>query len=206
MKSAFALFNEKTEVIINPGVGGRIMRYAIDGKNLIQENPAHDGWEWDGTNIPPGKYLAGGRFDIGPSKFRSSQRKHWFGPWSYEITGDAQVVLVSERDEENGIQLKRTFRLHKKSSALKIEQEILNISNKKLRLAHWGRAFLKAGGTLYLPVNPMSKYPKGFAMYLPNRVVNFNPGLGRNSSHYKRSPGHIRSIFTTKNRHGSGRR
>lgn len=176
-KKCIRLSNEKTEVIINPGVGGRIMRYAIDGKNIIQENPAHDGWVWDGTNMPPGKYLAGGRFDIGPSKFRSNQRKHWFGPWSYEITREAQVVLVSERDEENGIQLKRTFKLHKKSSALKIEQEILNISNEKLRLAHWGRAFLKAGGTLYLPVNPRSKYPKGFAMYLPNRVVNFNPGL-----------------------------
>ena len=167
--------NGMARVVIDPNAGGRILAYSVDGKNIIHEDPQQNGWTWTGTNTPPNKHLAGGRFDIGPVKFRLSNRLHWYGPWDYETTGNHKVKLTSQQDTTNGVLIERTITLADTGTRLTITQKIINLSGEKKRFAHWSRTFVKGGGIAIMQINPYSKYPKGYAIYGENRTVYFNP-------------------------------
>ncbi|MCV9389274.1 hypothetical protein [Reichenbachiella ulvae] len=173
-QNCIKISNKTTVVIINPTVGARVLEYSINGQNIIQVDSAQFGWTYQGTP-PPNQHLSGGRLDIGPSKFRANSRLHWFARWNYEIKDDFTVKLTSPEDTIHGVQLSRIFQLDKRSSQLIITQKIKNISSEKARWAHWSRTFVKSGGTAIMPINPNSKYPKGFAIYGTNKQVFFNP-------------------------------
>ena len=78
-KNCIELKNAKVKVILDPNVGGRILSYELNGKNILYEAPELNGKIWKKGN--PKFEVSGGRFDIGPEKttpFRESFHKHSF--------------------------------------------------------------------------------------------------------------------------------
>lgn len=60
------LENQKTRVTLCPAAGGRVLEYAINGKNALYLPPGQEGWVYE-----PGHeqwWLYAGRFDIGPEQ------------------------------------------------------------------------------------------------------------------------------------------
>jgi len=172
-ENCIALENKKIKVILDPNVGGRVLSYTLNGKNILFENPKLNGRTW--KQGAPRFEVSGGRFDIGPGSttpFRAS----FFNTWQGEITGKNSAKLTSPKDTVLGVQLIREFYLDENSSKLRCVQHIKNISNKKQSYAHWSRTFAKGGGICLVPLNPNSRLPKGYAIYqYKTSLIDFNP-------------------------------
>ncbi|RXP62726.1 hypothetical protein EC396_03135 [Lutibacter sp. HS1-25] len=167
------LSNPIVKVILDPNVGGRILSYELNGKNILFENPLLNGITWE-----PGmdKFeVSGGRFDIGPAQ-TTPNRNSFHNKWNGEITGKNSARLTSQIDTLLEVQLIRDFILAEDSSHLKCIQHIKNTSKTIQTYAHWSRTFAKGGGICLVPLNPNSRLPKGYAMYQHQTTfIDFNP-------------------------------
>lgn len=160
--NCMVLENKTTKVVLDPNVGGRVLYYGQGGNNILFENRSLDGKTWR-----PGDKtfeVSGGRFDIGPEK-TTPFRNSFFNQWDAEVRGDT-VRMTSKVDTTLGVQLIRDFILQEKGSKLTSVQHIKNISASPKRYAHWSRTFAKGGGICLVPMNPNSRLPKGYAMYV----------------------------------------
>jgi hypothetical protein len=83
--------------------------------------------------------------------------------------------MVSTRDEATGVQLVRYFKLDPESSHLEITQVMRNFSDDTVRYCFWCRSFAKGGGISLTPLNPHSRYPKGYIVHGPGMVMDFRP-------------------------------
>lgn len=173
--SCYEIRNEHCRVVLDPNVGGRVLVYELEGKNVLWVNESLNGRLWEGGED---RFEAcAGRFDIGPTHLIPKRYKFFLGRWSAEVIDDFSVKMISQVDSTLGVQLSRTFSLHPKTTHLSCEQIITNVSNKVQRYCHWGRTFAKGGGTAYIPVNVHSRLPKAYAVYEGGLkdYVNINP-------------------------------
>jgi len=167
------LSNSTTSVILEPNCGGRVLEYTLNGRNVIYINPDHDGWIYKPgeKRIDP----CGGRFDIGPEMTIPHHPDLWLGKWTAEITGVRQARLTSVKDTATGVQLIRDFRLDDDSSHLKCTQTIKNISDDIKQYYHWSRTFAEGNGIFIVPLNPESRFPKGYITFGPGPVMDYGP-------------------------------
>ena len=167
------LFNAHTTVLLDPNCGGRVLEYTLDGNTAIYLNPEHDGWTWEpgGQSINP----SGGRCDIGPEKLVPRRNLLWLGKWTAEITGPRSARLTSQEDPSPGVQLIRDFVLDDDSSHLQYTQTIINISDETKHYNHWSRTFATGGGICIVPLTELTRFPKGFVIYGPGNVIQFQP-------------------------------
>ena len=167
------LSNETTRVVLEPNLGGRVLVYALNGKNVLWINPENEGKPYvSGKRYgQPGA----GRFDYGPETTGPRKSHLFYGPWKGEITGPRQAIMTSEIDPVTGVTLERRFKLDEEGSHLACTQIIINSSNKTVRHYHWSRTFAKGGGISLTPLNPHSRYPKGYLIYGPGKVMDYNP-------------------------------
>jgi hypothetical protein len=177
-ENCIELSNENVRVILEPNLGGRVLVYELNGKNMMQVSPENDGWIWDGD--PENRYPnyggpAGGRFDIGPEKTIPKRWDLYLGKWDAEITGPRSARLVSRKDTAVGIQLIRDFELDEKSSKLKFTQTMQNISETEKKYYHWMRTFAKGGGICLVPLSRFWRFPKGYILYGDNLTLMFDP-------------------------------
>jgi len=167
------LFNTVTSVILEPNCGGRVLEYTLNGENAIYINPEHDGWTYQPgeRSIDP----CGGRFDIGPEMTIPRHTDLWVGRWKAEITGKRHARLTSVKDEATGVQLIREFKLDRDTSHLTCKQTIKNISKTTKQYYHWSRTFAAGNGIFIVPLNPESRFPKGYITFGPGPVMNYGP-------------------------------
>ncbi len=167
------LSNETTRVVLEPNLGGRVLRYALRGTEALYQDPTFDG----ATRDTPGRgaLIPGGRFDIGPEATRPPRPVFWLGRWRVEITGDRAARLTSEVDPQTGLQLVRDFRLDPSASHLACTQTIINRGGTPRAACHWSRTLADGGGICVVPVNPASRYPKGYLTYAPEGFLLFRP-------------------------------
>ncbi len=171
-KDCILLENKNTRVILNPNLGGSMLEYSLNGKNILFENPAQNGRIWKGGEerfeVP------GGRMDIGPEKttpFRAS----FFNKWQGKITGRLSATMISPIDTVLGVQLIRKFTLDSNSSKLTCTQTIENKSSISQAYAHWSRTFARGGGICLVPVARNKRLPQGYALYRDQQTIDFNP-------------------------------
>jgi hypothetical protein len=167
------LYNGSTRVVLEPNLGGRVLIYALYNNNVLWINP-----ENEGTPYEPGKpfgHPGAGRFDYGPEKTGPKSSALFFGPWKGVITGPREAVMASEVDPVTGIRLERRFILDEQGSHLSCTQTMINASDQTVRHYHWSRTFVKGGGISLTPLNPNSRYPKGYLVYGPGEVMDFDP-------------------------------
>ncbi len=167
------LANPSTQVTLCPAAGGRILEYALNGKNALYLPPGHEGWTYERDKT--GGSMTAGRFDIGPEQTIPKHPQLWMGRWSGEITEPRSARLVSVKDSSTGVQLIREFTLDKSSSRLECKQTIKNVSSDTKEYCHWSRTFALGGGICLIPLTRPSRFPHGYVMYGPGPAINFRP-------------------------------
>ncbi len=166
------LSNSTTRVVLEPNLGGRVLKYELNGKNVLFVDPKDDGRIYEkGIPIHP----CGGRADFGPEKTVPSHPALFFGKWTAKITGPRQAEMISQKDSVTGVQLIRRFKLAEKGTKLEFTQIIRNVSDESKSYCHWSRTFVKGGGISLTPLRRDSRYPKGYITYGPGAIINFNP-------------------------------
>ncbi len=168
------LSNQDTVVVLGHHVGGRVLKYARNGKDSLYLSPSEATWGTpDAPTRPPSSV---GRFDIGPELLIPRRDVLWSGQWSAEISGPRAARLTSEKDNATGVQLIREFELAADSTHLRCTQIIKNVSAETKRWNHWSRTFAKHGGIVVVPLTPqLSKFPVGWVMYEKGHLINFRP-------------------------------
>jgi hypothetical protein len=155
------LSNGSTRVVLEPNVGGRVLLYELNRKNVLFIDPKFDGVLYArGTRFNP----SGGRSDIGPEKNYKSHPALFLGRWEARITGPREAEMISQKDSVTGVQLIRKFKLAEKGSMLEFTQVIRNVSNEIKSYCHWSRTLVKGGGISLSPLNKNSRYPKGYVI------------------------------------------
>ncbi len=165
--------NESTQVTLCPAAGGRVLEYALRGKNALYLPTGNEGWTY-----APGKKggsMTAGRFDIGPEQTIAPRPVLWKGRWEGEITGKFSARLTSQKDKSTGVQLIRDFELDEKSSTLKCKQTIVNVSKQTRSYCHWSRTFAVGKGIVVIPLSQPSRFPNSYVMYGPGPAINFRP-------------------------------
>ena len=157
------LENESIRVTLSPASGGRVLEYALNGKNAMYL-PAGD----------VGGFYAG-RFDIGPEQTIPAHSDLWAGRWTGEITGRGSARLTSVKDRATGVQLIRDFELDAESSRLRCTQTMKNVSDRSHAYCYWSRTLALGGGICVIPVTHPSRFPNSYVMYEPDAVINFRP-------------------------------
>lgn len=167
------LKNKEIRVVLEPNMGGRVLVYELNGKNVLYHNPNQDGviYKPGGESVNP----VGGRFDIGPEKITPRRPALFLGKWDGSIIGKREAELVSQKDTSTGVQLIRRFKLDEHGSKLEYTQTIKNVSSDTKYYCSWSRTFVKGGGISVTPLNPRSRFPKGYIIYGPGNVMDFMP-------------------------------
>ncbi len=159
--------NGDAEFVVNYDLGGRLVRYALNGRNILYQEPYPDP-----TKAKPGRRvrMLAGRFDIGPEVHPQHPIPRrpvlWRGPWDFKRVGPLAVEIASQKDPATGVQIKRRFELDKSGSHLVVRQTMTNVSDRETAWCFWTRTLAKGGGVCVVPLNPKSKFPKGFVRYL----------------------------------------
>ncbi|MFY9252585.1 MAG: hypothetical protein WAO83_03965 [Fuerstiella sp.] len=172
---AVQLKNENTTVVLCPEVGGRVLEYSLNGKNVLFISDSEKNWK-------PGDRpeSSAGRFDIGPELVIPRRDVSWSGAWSTEIIGDLHVRLTSQKDEATGVQLVRDFELDAKTPKLLCTQTIVNVSSELKEWCHWSRTFAVGKGVCVIPlteagISPISRFPNKYVLYEEGGLINMKP-------------------------------
>lgn len=172
---AIELKRGSARAVLSPQAGGRVLQFAVDGKDAMFLEDAEKAWQ-------PGKPVAAsaGRFDYGPELTVIPHPELWSGDWTGEITGMNSAKLTSPRAEKAGIQLTREIMLvceeRRGGDApchLVCKQTIHNISKDVREVCHWGRSFSPGGGICVIPLGDRpSRFPSKYAMYEDSAIIN----------------------------------
>jgi len=166
------LSNDSVRVVLEPNLGGRVLAYELNGKNVLYVDDSQDGLIYEnGKSIHP----SAGRCDIGPEKTVPAHPLLYLGKWQARVTGNYEAEMISQKDSATGVQLIRKFKLARSGSQLEFTQIIKNISSSSKIYCHWSRTFVKGGGISLSPLNQKSRYPKKYIMYGPGNIMNFMP-------------------------------
>ena len=159
-------------MFLEPNIGGRVLVYELQGKNVLYRDSIQDGASYKpGPGSP-----AGGRFDIGPEKITPRHPALFSGKWEGMITGNREAKLISQKDTSTGVQLIRNFKLDEKGSKLTYTQTIKNVSAETKYYCSWSRTFVKGGGIALTPLNPRSRFPKGLYNIWPGECYGLYAG------------------------------
>ena len=165
------LSNDSVRVVLEPNLGGRVLAYELNGKNVLYVDDSQDGLIYEGKNLHP----SAGRCDFGPEKTVPAHPNLYLGKWSARMTGNREAEMISQKDSVTGVQLVRKFKLAQTGSRLEFTQVIKNISSSSRSYCHWSRTFVKGSGIALAPLHPQSRYPRNFILYGPGNILNFMP-------------------------------
>jgi len=176
-ENCIEISNATCRVVLEPNMGGRVLVYEIEGKNVMYIDPNQNGLKFSNSELEsaPAIQPCAGRFDIGPEKLKPNTKLFWQGQWSAEITGKYTARMTSQIDKSTGIQLIRDFKLDTKSSKLKITQTIKNQGTKPYKLCFWSRTFASGGGICIVPLSNPNRFPKGYITYGDGNVMQYAP-------------------------------
>ena len=163
--------NGEITVAVDLKVGARVMEYSKDGNNVIFVSP-----EYFKTTSDPD----GGRCDIGPERIIPPRPETWKGSWELVEKSNGYIKIKSQVAKAAGVQLIREFKLDEKSSHLKFTQHIINVADSMQRYCHWSRTLAEVNGICLAPLNPNSRFPKGYITYAGSGLLDYLPEGGEN--------------------------
>jgi len=166
--------NDSTRIVLGHHIGGRILSYEVDDKNVLYLSPQES--EWDPNNRGDKPPTSAGRFDLGPEYIQARGQQIWSGPWTASVIGDRKARMTSEKDPKSGLIVHRDFALHPDSSRLTIKQTVENHSDGIVRQGYWSRTFAKHGGVAIIPCDPLrSRMPNWYCIIQKRFLVDFEP-------------------------------
>lgn len=155
--------NGRVRVAADALHGGRLVAYALAGRNALYTDPAHPTWVYPENHDYLGP--AGGRVDIGPEETLPTHRALWSGAWAIERVDPLHLRMTSPVDTVTGVQLIRDVALDPDSTHLRCTQTMRNITDHPLRRAYWGRSLSPGGGIFVTGLSPDSRFPKQYIQY-----------------------------------------
>jgi len=181
-ENCIEISNAACRVVLEPNMGGRVLVYEIDGKNVLYIDPKQNGLKFSNNELETaaGIQPCAGRFDIGPEKLKPGTKLFWQGQWSAQITGKFSARLTSQVDEKENLQLVRDFELDPKTSKFKVTQTIKNLGDAPRKLCFWSRTFATGGGICIVPLSNPNRFPKGYISYGDGSVMQFMPEAEEN--------------------------
>ncbi|RDV29355.1 hypothetical protein DXV75_02595 [Alteromonas aestuariivivens] len=144
------LHNNSTRVHIAPDFGAKLVSYALNNVELLQQEPGEYGWQLQpeklasGEQAPP--FNGGGRFDVGDTRNHPDRARLIYGAWQPQILGDRHVRLVSSYDPQRGLRLTREYQLDEQGSGLTIRFSMRNESAAEQTAHFWSRPLAQGGG------------------------------------------------------------
>ncbi len=173
------LKNKWARVVIDPNLGGRVLVFERNGKNVLYIDTTMNGV----INIKKSPQIqpTAGRFDIGAEAIQKKRTILWSGQYSYKIVSKNTVSLSSQLDTASGFKINRVFTLSDDSPHLSCKQTVKNISKVTKIACHWGRTFALGGGISLTPQNKLSRFPKGYCIYrMPGKLIDYIPAAEPN--------------------------
>ena len=164
-KNCYQLKNNSCEVVICPEAGGRVLKYALNGKNAIYENPEFNGKLLADFQAKRSLWPDGGRFDIGAESISGKLHDQiYMGKWSVTLTAKLSVKITCPIPNEMGIEVTREFILSAKGTKLQVNQTMKNCTDSVIRRHFWNRIFCPAGGIVTMPVDKKSVHKNGYRL------------------------------------------
>jgi hypothetical protein len=170
-KDYIKISNGEIQVVVDIEVGGRVVEYSKNGNNVLFDKTSGD-YKYSGPD--------GGRCDFGPERIAPPRPETWLGEWEVTEKKPNYIKIKSQVANAAGVQLIREFTLEPNSSHLLFKQTIINVSNSPKRYCHWSRTFGEPNGICLAPLNPESRYPKGYIVYTKDDKLDFMPEGGEN--------------------------
>lgn len=151
------------KAVIAPAVGARVLSYAINGENLLFENPA--AWGLTMSKATNGFWVGGYQCDLGPEiRGLPARQELWNGPWSWRVPKTFTVQTVSEPAAALGVQLEKEFVIDPDTGDLGITQRMRNVIGNDVSFCLWDRTLCKGGGFVLIPLNKRSAFKAGWAI------------------------------------------
>jgi hypothetical protein len=167
---------------IVPEIGGRVVQFALGGKEFLWVNPRLAG------RSPPRNGLAadGGWLNYGGDKLWPAPQgwdndSQWPGPpdavldgqpYRADLLDGGRAVKLSSRDDPaSGVRFSRTIRPLPDRSGVQFEATMTNVDSKPRRWGIWAHTQLDAARNdgagnwrmrAYCPLNPLSRFPQGY--------------------------------------------
>lgn len=161
-KDCYQITSGKTKVIIAPSVGGRILNYSLDDVNMMWLDSSLYGV----TLKKKKKYFHPGGYQLDVLPFYTSEMTGhsvmWVGEYDIKVTGPYSLQVKSSPETERGLQLMKEISMVPSTGGLIIDQRIVNCSDKKIAVSHWGRTFSAAPCFVFFPLNKQSHLPEGW--------------------------------------------
>jgi len=154
------------KVVVTPAVGGRIMEFSYDGKNIMWQAPDAPGRTLE--THPKGFSSGGHQSDIGPelrSPVIPARQELFLGAYKGSAPRDMTVRVESQPHAATGVQLSREIVLDPLSGELGVLQNIKNISTNDVSYCVWDRTLCQGGGFALLPLpKAKSRFPAKWAI------------------------------------------
>jgi hypothetical protein len=203
------LQNDLVKLHIAPGIGGRVIQYALGEKEFFWVNAGLEGRSSPETGLDPdGEWMNYGGDKLWPAPQGWDNDEQWPGPPDAVLDGQPYraepgpdgIRLTSRDDPRSGIRFSRRIRLHPRSTRVSFEATMTNIDDKPRRWGIWAHTQLDAGlaGSdepnllmrAWCPVNPASRFKRGYDVIFgdegnPAFSTDALPGLMKVSYRYQ---------------------
>lgn len=168
-KECLVLSGGDVKVVIVPGIGGRVTSFALNGENVLFENP--EAWGRTLVNTSNGFWAGGYQCDIGPELRGIPDHKWlWQGPWNWRVPRPATVQVMSDPELSVGLQMDKEFVVDPDSGDLGITQRMRNVVSNDVSFCLWDRTLCKGGGFALFPLNKKSRFKAGWAIRTGKKV------------------------------------
>lgn len=162
-ENSLALGGGDARAMIVPAVGGRIAQYALNGDNIIYDEPGSGGLTLAGT--PAGFAVGGYQCDLGPElRGLPDHKLLWLGAYQWTSPRPHCVALHSVPDPGLGIQMEKEITVDPDTGELGLVQRMKNVASSETAFCCWDRTLCKAGGFALLPLNKKSRFKSGWAI------------------------------------------
>jgi hypothetical protein len=156
------LYNDQCRVILTPAFGGKVMHYALNGKDSLVVDPDEAGFVYDPA-ADNRTFDGGGRFDFGPANQFPNRRLLKTGKWTGIVTGARSALLRSPVDPLSGLQLEREFVLDAEGAGLQVTQRMRNLTDSPVSAFYWARTFALGNGIVIIPSTEPRWYARGYS-------------------------------------------
>jgi len=182
-RKSLRLDNGLIAVQVDPALGGRIMEYALGGKNFLWVNPELACQPPPpGGLAPDGGWLNYGGDKLWPAPQGWDNARQWPGPPDAVLDGLPHALrklsatafrLTSGKDPLSGVQFSRVVRIFPETTRVSFTATMKNIDTKPRRWGIWAHTQLNAAlpngqpnrrMQACCPLNPRSHFPQGYAV------------------------------------------
>jgi hypothetical protein len=148
-----------------PPAAGRIVRFALDGENILFENPDYLGKTLANTKPEElAQGYIGYTIDLGPELRRIPPHLPlWMGPFSW-TWGGRSVHLTSAADPAVGIRIEKEMTLDPETGDLSLIQTMMNVAPGEQSYCLWDRTLCRGGGFALVPLRTKSRFQAGWSL------------------------------------------